>query len=183
MKAWVRIDSDVLAHPKFAGITPAGFVAWFKGVAHCRQFRTDGVIGKNVVSTIATSKLRADLGKRGLWRERDDSGVDVHDYDGYQLTEKDWQAKSDAGKAGAKARWSDNTPIAPAIEPASDSHTTAIATDSDPDYDDKNHESVNGKMVVPATAATNADPERSRRAIQGTADALAEAAEGDGIPF
>jgi len=135
LKAWVRIDADVFAHPKLGGITPASFTAWVKGLGHCRQFRTDGVIAARVVPAIANKKTRGDLVGRELWHEREDGGIDVHDYGVYQLTEADWQAKSDAGKKGAEARWGDGTSIAGAIAEASDSDATAITTDSDSDFD------------------------------------------------
>jgi hypothetical protein len=132
MKAWVRLDADVLAHPKFAGMSAATFRIWFKGLAHCRQFRTDGVIAAKVVSTIASKRQRAELVSRELWHERPDGGVDVHDYGERQLTEAQWQARSGAGKKAAAARWD-----AERIRNASETNARPMPTDSDTDTEKK----------------------------------------------
>jgi hypothetical protein len=139
MKPWIRIDADVFAHPKFAGIRAATFVAWVKGLGHCRQFRTDGVIDARILRAIATKGARLELIERGLWHERADGGVDVHQFAEYQLTEAQWKAKQEAGKKGANVRWGEANRIAPAVADAmapalataSNSHATPIATDTD----------------------------------------------------
>ncbi len=141
MKPWIRVDADVFGHPKFVGISPAVFVAWVRGLAHCRQFRTDGTIAPRVVPTIATKKLRADLVGRKLWHEREDGGIDVHEFGDYQLTEAEWKARSEAGKKGAQARWGDGKSHAKRMtnrmRTASDSYATPIATDPDTDTEKK----------------------------------------------
>lgn len=185
MKAWFRVDADIFAHPKFAGISPAAFTAWTRGLAHCRQFRTDGTIAERVARTIATKRVRADLVERKLWHDRDDGGVDVHEYGEYQRTETQWQSWSDAGKKAAAARW-DAKRNADRIENASDSDAEAMPTDTDTDSDKKTSSGAERRDEVwdtlsrifgPVVVGTNPHGRRNKvaselRKMGATADTL-----------
>jgi hypothetical protein len=176
MKPWVRIDADVFEHPKFAGITPVAFTAWTKALGHCRQFRTDGEIKARVVSSIANEKTRADLIERGLWHARQDGGVDVHDYDDYQLTEAVWKAKSEAGKAAAEKRRSD----AKRMRNASESDGSPMPTDTDTDTDpEPKAEEQFGKTTSSGSKTTSAKG-RSEARYVGNGDGL-QTAGGSGV--
>jgi hypothetical protein len=105
---WVRIDENIIDHPKFIALTPLAFWLWVEGLTYCQKHLTDGHIPKAVVrgmrhySPAAMAKLTAVLvsGKGPLWSTDSHGDVHVHDY----LTHNDSREEILAKRANARDR-------------------------------------------------------------------------------
>ena len=167
--SWLRLDDNAVDHPKIVGLSDRAFRAWVRGSSYCCRLLTDGTIPAGVAASLADKKTRTELLDAGLWKgARDKGDIEVHDFLDFNRKASDVKEerrrKSEGGKKGNEARWghrlsdritnqiSNRIPESPRPAPTQPG-------------EDLNLESVNGKAVVPATAATTADPERARRAI------------------
>jgi hypothetical protein len=88
MCPWVRIDENIIDHPKFIALTPLAFWLWVEGLTYCQKHLTDGHIPGPVVrgmrhySPASMRRLTSALvtGKSPLWHEEVNGDVLVHDY-------------------------------------------------------------------------------------------------------
>jgi hypothetical protein len=46
---WFKVDDQFADHPKWVGASDAAVAAWFKGLAYCSRYMTDGLIPGPVV--------------------------------------------------------------------------------------------------------------------------------------
>lgn len=115
--AWVRIDDNIIDHPKFLALTPLAFWLWVEGLTYCQKHLTDGRIPRPVLkgmrhySPAALKLLTAAQvpGKGPLWHIQQDGTILVHDYldhnDSAQLIlEKRAAAKERMGRSRSLAR-------------------------------------------------------------------------------
>jgi hypothetical protein len=81
---WARLDDGFPGHPKIVGLSDRAFRAFVVALCHSAQYLTDGEISKSKIPSIANKTTRAELVAAGLWHERADGGIDVHDFLDYQ---------------------------------------------------------------------------------------------------
>lgn len=85
--AWIRLDDDYIAHPKFLALSDRAFRLWHEGLAYCRKLMSDGAIPAGALKTFRSAQkgaiaelatpLRA--GAAPLW-DTVAEGYHVHDY-------------------------------------------------------------------------------------------------------
>jgi hypothetical protein len=85
---WVRIDENIIDHPKFLALTPIAFWLWVEGLTYCQKHLTDGNIPGSVLKKMRhyspsavrclTSSLVPDKGP--LWHAESYGNIRVHDY-------------------------------------------------------------------------------------------------------
>jgi hypothetical protein len=124
--AWARLDDGFHDHPKLIGLPLEAVGLWTLSLTwahrhHGLSFGLVGHIPPDLPQRLAGSrgkKLAAMLQQHQLWdAEPNIGGWVIHDYVDYlPASEKPStasevrKARSEAGKAGAKARWSDSNP-------------------------------------------------------------------------
>lgn len=85
---WVRIDENIIDHPKFIALTPPAFWLWVEGLTYCQKHLTDGHVPRPVLrgmrhySPSAMKLLSAVLvpNKGPLWHVDPNGDIRVHDY-------------------------------------------------------------------------------------------------------
>ncbi|MGE0598287.1 MAG: hypothetical protein AB7J35_00490 [Dehalococcoidia bacterium] len=85
---WVRLDDQILDHPKFISLDNDALVLWLLCLTYSNAQRTDGALSDAVVRTLAARRnlTHVDPGvlvDAGLW-ERQPAGYLIHDYHDYQ---------------------------------------------------------------------------------------------------
>lgn len=111
-REFIKLDVGYLSNPKVAGLLIAGrpnaVLIHVYCMTYSRQHRTDGIVPvalalRGVIG--ATKKDVAAAVDAGLLLNREEGVVEVHDYLEHQESAADIKARSDAGRAGAQARW------------------------------------------------------------------------------
>lgn len=113
---WFRLDTDIASNPKIVDLITeygargkaAAFV-WIASIGHCSQHLTDGHVKKGVLpllhGTPADARL---LVEAGMWAVAE-KGWEIVNYAEHQPTRDVAEAmakrRSEAGRAGAMARW------------------------------------------------------------------------------
>lgn len=79
---WVRIDEHAMNHPKIAGLSDGSFRLWVQALAHCQNFLTDGLVHPVALRGMSaySPKRRSELIAAGLWLDRPNEAIQVHDY-------------------------------------------------------------------------------------------------------
>lgn len=130
--SWIRLDDCFGDHPKFLDIRrsllDAATSLWVRAIGHCNKHNTDGFIVRGAIYHLSASEnpeaVAAELVRVGLWAEGE-RGWLVHDYHDYQPRADKAkasktgtaQARSEAGRRGAAARWqTDGKPMANASD-------------------------------------------------------------------
>jgi hypothetical protein len=104
--SYVRFADDTPWHPRVQSMSDAEFRAWFTSVCYASRFRTDGHIPDQAITLVAPrQKVREALIEAGTW-EANGNGVYVHDYLQYQRSKAQIEAAIEAGRKGARGRWS-----------------------------------------------------------------------------
>lgn len=137
--AYVFVDDDMPEHPKIEEVGPLGGWLHFCAIAYCNRHLTDGIFRKRVVRRFDFDWLDDEVDalpdlmvKVGLWHDEESTCDNcpatpegyyrVHDYLDFQKTrdkvEEQREAKIEAGKKGARARWGKRTPAAPSMADA-----------------------------------------------------------------
>lgn len=109
---WGKIDDQLSFHPKAVQAGNEALGMWVRAMSYSCQMLTGGFIAKDMATALGGVKVAQRLVDARLWHVVD-GGYQFHDWDEYQPcaeTEKAKRAKlkaerSQAGKAGAKARW------------------------------------------------------------------------------
>jgi hypothetical protein len=111
---WVRIESSVSRHPKFAIAGPAASWLWLCGVAYCQEGLTDGFIPESALNFLGVKNAKplvSLLVKAQLW-EVVDSGWLVHDYLEHNRSAEDVRAikgkRKASGELGGRPRKQSN---------------------------------------------------------------------------
>lgn len=118
-REFVRMAVDHPRHPKLLDTKDVPRCGWlhFCSVAYCRENRTDGVVREDAIIRYAAvpARLGAELVRVGLWhRPGHDCDrcvqpparhVVVHDYGDHNQTRDEIEKLTEAGRAGAAARW------------------------------------------------------------------------------
>ena len=120
---WVRLQTNIHHNPKVLNLLalPQGHrtvVAYMFSFAYAGANGCTGLIPKAALALIqATPKDAARLVEADLWENHGPSkGWKIHDWDVYQPTPEYVQKLSEAGKAGAAARWANRGTKPPAPE-------------------------------------------------------------------
>jgi hypothetical protein len=127
---WIRMQSSIYRNPKVLSLLtlPTGFqtavVYWFS-MGYAGENGCRGQIPKVGLPIIQGRPKDAQrLVEAGLWKVTQ-NGWEVHDWSNYQPTPEYIAKRSEAGRAGAKARWAKRTGTAPA---------EVIESDGDPPF-------------------------------------------------
>lgn len=128
--AWVRLDDGFPEHPKIAAAGPLAMALHVAALCYCNRNLTDGFVPNAVLARLAdftgidvkhaehdyepvtVAMLAEQLVQNDLWHEAA-GGHQIHDYLDYQTSRADIRSgrddlsvkRSQAGKAGAQARW------------------------------------------------------------------------------
>ena len=105
--AWVRIDDQILEHPKFLTLNDAGWSLWVRTLVHANRYQTEGVLEAIVVKRLGTLRTARDLLRRGIWDPLPGGRYLIHDYHDYQLSAAQLAARAAAARAAARQRWAD----------------------------------------------------------------------------
>jgi hypothetical protein len=116
MLTWAKSHADP-QHPERSGHIPAGLV-----------FRTMGgkVLGERLANLLVNARAGRD---HGLWEIDPSGGWRIHDFAAWQELDR-WQARSEAGRKGARARWKQTGPalFGDPLDPHAVANATAQAT-------------------------------------------------------
>ena len=114
--AWVRIDDEFPDHRKIAGLSNDAFCLHVTAMCWVAKQQTDGKLPSAVLRRLAwrcqdPAMAAAELETAGVW-DKTLEGWEIHDFLTYNPTKEqiiELAAKrSEAGKAGAMARWQDH---------------------------------------------------------------------------
>lgn len=112
---WANLDDQFPKHPKVVGLSDGAFRLHVAGICYCAQYKTDGRIDSDAVSTLVPrykAKTLEDLLGRRLWLPVA-NGYEIHDYLQWNRSRADIEAEQDrlhklrsaAGRKGAQVRW------------------------------------------------------------------------------
>ena len=111
--AWIKIENEVMLHPKVVEAGNEAFGAWVRMVAWCNSELTDGAVPHAIAMQMAGSKrvLKRLVGV-GMLEQRG-KDFQIHDYLQYQTpasavmsrAREISRKRSKAGKLGAEKRW------------------------------------------------------------------------------
>jgi hypothetical protein len=104
--AWTKLDDGFTDHPKVAPLSDPAFRSFVGGLCFANRYLTDGVLPGHATAKIATAKVRKELVGAGLWNERDDGGVSIHDFLEYNRDAETVKAERRAN-AERQKRWRD----------------------------------------------------------------------------
>lgn len=111
--AWIRIDTDLLDHPKIQRtIKDGGHAAvllWIQSLGYSARHLTDGWVPLPLPRQwgFKTRQIQA-LIDNVLWiplEITDDGGWLINDYPQYQPTRAQWEAQAERKRNAARARW------------------------------------------------------------------------------
>ena len=112
---WVRIDEEFPDHPKVVGAGPLGIAMQVAALCYSNRHLTDGFVPRSAARRlidldglpVTPDDVIGALLTVGMWT-RADGGYRIHDYDKYQFSrdevEARRQAEHDAKAAGGRAR-------------------------------------------------------------------------------
>lgn len=111
---WGKIDDQLAFHPKALAAGNEALGMWVRSLSYSCQMLTGGFISSEIVTAMGGTKIAKKLIQAGLWLVAD-GGYQFHDWEKYQpcaetekiKRERTRQARSEAGKLGAEARWND----------------------------------------------------------------------------
>lgn len=164
-REFVRMAVDHPRHPKLLDTSDVARCGWlhFCSVAYCRENRTDGVVREDAMTRYAAvpARLAAELVRVGLWHRPGHDcercvqpparHVVVHDYGDHNQTRDEIEKLTEAGRAGATARW--NRDRAPAASRARSAASNADrTTESDADRISGSHSGTSTEVEVEVEA-------------------------------
>ncbi|GAA4175938.1 hypothetical protein [Gryllotalpicola koreensis] len=101
---WFKIDDAFWSHPKTLRLSPEAVALWVRAGTYASQNRTDGVIDAHILPVFGgVSGASQELIDAGLW-EPHERGFVFHDWDDYQPSKADIDARREADRA-RKAEW------------------------------------------------------------------------------
>lgn len=111
-REFIKLDIGYLSNPKIAGLLlarrPLAVLLHVGCVTYARQHRTDGIVPAELALRSVIGATKRDLTAAidaGLLIDHGDGTVEVHDYALHQETREEIEARSDAGRTAARARW------------------------------------------------------------------------------
>lgn len=133
---YALIDDQMYDHPKFVGLSDGAVGLWAKCLSWTARHLTDGYVPKGLPAKLCTSSARTaeryadELRQAGLWVSAC-NGDQFHDYHHHNPSgsavrarrAEVSEARSQAGRKGAEARWGNS-------KPDSNTMATAIANPS-----------------------------------------------------
>lgn len=111
--AWVRLQPEVIDHPKIIGLSDAAFALHIRAICYCNRHMTDGAVPSAALAKIGKPRAVKELLKAKVWHQSDDGNYQIHDYLEYQPSKRSVhesraglsEIRSDAGRKGAVKRW------------------------------------------------------------------------------
>lgn len=102
--SWVKLDDNILDHPKFIGLDNDALVLWLSCLTYCNRQKNDGALSFAVVEALAARRGLNGVDPHalvaaGLW-ESTETGFVIHDYLDYQPS----RASLAADRVGAAER-------------------------------------------------------------------------------
>ena len=76
---YLRLDDNVMEHPKVERLSDAAFRIWMRGLTYCARLMTDGFVPRRTALGWGSLKRIGELTAAGLWVNRP-LGYEVHDY-------------------------------------------------------------------------------------------------------
>lgn len=102
--SWVRLEDNVMDHPKVIALSAFAFRVWLRAICHCNQHSTGGFVSDRILARIGcTARVRLELitpptgYEHGLF-EATTGGLLVHDYATYQT--QHGANKAESGRQG-----------------------------------------------------------------------------------
>lgn len=96
--SWFRVDDSMYDHPKFAELPLSAVGLWIKAASYCARYETDGYIKSAKVAPLGGRKRDIDrLVDAGLW-EVVSGGYRFHDWDSYNPTKAQQDAKRETDR-------------------------------------------------------------------------------------
>lgn len=112
-REYIKLDVGYLSNPKIARLLvdrrPLAVFLHVECMTYSRRHRTDGVVPAVLALRGVVGATKRDLAAAidvGLLVDIGDGLLEVHDYLDHQESKADIEARSDAGRTGATARWS-----------------------------------------------------------------------------
>lgn len=94
---WIKLEDEVIDHPKIAGLSDVAFRWWIRSLCYASRFLTDGVI-PGVFLIAVKPKVRSELIAAKLWIERD-SILEIHDYLKHQTSKADVEKERERNRS------------------------------------------------------------------------------------
>lgn len=76
---YLRLDDNMMEHPKVDRLSDPAFRIWMKGLTYCARLMTDGLIPRRLALSWGSLKRIGELLSAGLWDE-EGVGYRVHDW-------------------------------------------------------------------------------------------------------
>lgn len=111
--AWFKVDDGFWAHPKTVSLSGDAVALWLRGGTWSASQLTDGFVPAKILPLLQADESAAhELVEAELWEEMP-GGWGFHDWERYQPTREQVEAKRDAvsakraeaGRKGAESRW------------------------------------------------------------------------------
>lgn len=154
---WFKVDDQLAFHSKTVMAGNEAMGLWVRAGSWASAHLTDGFVPNHMAKAMASPDSANALVMAGLWAESDD-GYRFHDWGKFQPSaeeekakrEKVSKARSDAGKAGAAARWNGKDGKSEAKQGQLDTKTM---TPTRPDPTNKDSAPTRRKPEVPLPAS------------------------------
>lgn len=180
--AWVKIDDRFPEHPKVLALGDDyehGITLYLRGLCYAASNLTDGFVPSRFVRADGDTAER--LVEVGLWRIAD-GGFVIHDYLQYQPSktdaarrrEKVRKVRSEAGRAGAAARWGDE--ILPSVLPCGPTSEEPLVDNGKMANGMANAQQTNGPVPVPVRDNPTRSVAAASIGVGGGGDSLFEEA-------
>ena len=111
-REFIKLDIGYLSNPKVAGLLvarrPFAVLLHVECMTYSRQHRTDGRVPTALALRGVIGATKRDVAaciEAGLLIDCGDGIVEVHDYLDHQESSEEIEARSEAGRIGAQARW------------------------------------------------------------------------------
>lgn len=111
--AWVRLEPELIDHPKIIGLPDAAFALHIRAICYCNRHLTDGAIPRAALSKLGKKTAAAALVSAGVWHQDATGNYQIHDYLEYQPSRRMVEgrraelssSRSTSGARGASKRW------------------------------------------------------------------------------
>lgn len=111
--AWVRIEPEMIDHPKIIGLSDAAFALHVRAICYCNRHLTDGEVPAPALAKLGRRRAAAELVSAGLWLQEESGNYHIHDYLEYQPSRRTVHERreglsdrrAEAGRKGAAKRW------------------------------------------------------------------------------
>lgn len=109
-RAYFKTDVGYFTNPKVVSLllrSPLAVILHLESIAYSAQHLTDGIVPGELVKRLvgADDEDSSMLIDAGMWIDRGDGDIEVHDYLEHQRSAAEVKKLSDAGRKAAESRW------------------------------------------------------------------------------